>query len=187
MIYRHQVIKQADVMLAAVLLPERFTADERRRIFDYYDPLTTGDSSLSECIQAIAAADVGEVPHARRSTSSTRPRSTWPTPPATSATACTSRRRAAPGWRSSTASPATAGGSGSSHRCCRPGPAGSASRCSSRAPLLDVDIEPDLVTYSVRSGDPITLRHRGTEFTVAPGAPAMFPGDYHTHDAATPA
>ena len=37
-IYRHQVIKQADVVLATVLLPERFTSEERRRIFDYYDP-----------------------------------------------------------------------------------------------------------------------------------------------------
>ena len=59
-IYRHQVIKQADVVLATVMLPERFTDEERRRIFDYYDPLTTGDSSLSECIQAIAAADAGK-------------------------------------------------------------------------------------------------------------------------------
>ncbi|MBO0715098.1 MAG: hypothetical protein J2P59_10095, partial [Acidimicrobiales bacterium] len=59
-IYRHQVIKQADVVLATVMLPDRFSAAERRRIFDYYDPLTTGDSSLSECIQAIAAADAGK-------------------------------------------------------------------------------------------------------------------------------
>ena len=59
-IYRHQVIKQADVVLATVLLPDRFTADERRRIFEYYDPLTTGDSSLSESVQSIAAADAGK-------------------------------------------------------------------------------------------------------------------------------
>jgi alpha,alpha-trehalose phosphorylase len=59
-IYRHQVIKQADVVLATVMLPDRFTAEERRRIFAYYDPLTTGDSSLSECIQAIAATDAGK-------------------------------------------------------------------------------------------------------------------------------
>jgi alpha,alpha-trehalose phosphorylase len=58
-IYRHQVIKQTDVVLATVMLPDRFTADERRRIFEFYDPLTTGDSSLSQCIQAIAAADSG--------------------------------------------------------------------------------------------------------------------------------
>jgi alpha,alpha-trehalose phosphorylase len=54
-----RVIKQADVVLATVMLPERFTAGERSRIFAYYDPLTTGDSSLSESIQAIAAADAG--------------------------------------------------------------------------------------------------------------------------------
>jgi trehalose/maltose hydrolase-like predicted phosphorylase len=59
-IYRHQVIKQADVVLATVLLADHFTAAERSRIFRYYDPLTTGDSSLSECIQAIAAADAGK-------------------------------------------------------------------------------------------------------------------------------
>jgi alpha,alpha-trehalose phosphorylase len=58
-IYRHQVIKQADVVLATVMLPDRFTAEERSRIFAFYEPLTTGDSSLSECIQAVAAADAG--------------------------------------------------------------------------------------------------------------------------------
>jgi alpha,alpha-trehalose phosphorylase len=60
-IYRHQVIKQADVMLAAFLLGTEFTPEQKRRIFEYYDPLTTGDSSLSECIQSIAACEAGEV------------------------------------------------------------------------------------------------------------------------------
>jgi alpha,alpha-trehalose phosphorylase len=58
-IYRHQVIKQADVVLATVLLGEEFSLEEKRRIFEYYDPLTAGDSSLSESIQSIAAAEVG--------------------------------------------------------------------------------------------------------------------------------
>ena len=58
-IYRHQVIKQADVVLATVLLPDQFTHEQRKRIFEYYDPLTTGDSSLSESMQSIAAAWVG--------------------------------------------------------------------------------------------------------------------------------
>jgi len=57
-IYRHQVIKQADMVLAAFLLGEHFTLAEKRRIFDYYDPITTGDSSLSVCIQSIVAAEV---------------------------------------------------------------------------------------------------------------------------------
>jgi alpha,alpha-trehalose phosphorylase len=55
-IYRHQVLKQSDVVLAQVLLASEFTTAEKKRNFDYYDPLTTGDSSLSPCIQSVAAA-----------------------------------------------------------------------------------------------------------------------------------
>jgi alpha,alpha-trehalose phosphorylase len=58
-IYRHQVIKQADVVLAMVLLGDQFSLEQKRRNFDYYDPLTTGDSSLSACVQSILAAEIG--------------------------------------------------------------------------------------------------------------------------------
>ncbi len=58
-IYRHQVLKQADVVLAMFLRGEQFSEDQKRRNFDYYDPITTGDSSLSACVQAIVAAAVG--------------------------------------------------------------------------------------------------------------------------------
>ncbi len=58
-IYRHQVLKQPDVVLAQVLLGSQFTMAEKKRNFDYYDPLTTGDSSLSPCIQSVAAAELG--------------------------------------------------------------------------------------------------------------------------------
>ena len=58
-IYRHQVLKQSDVVLAQVLLSSEFTTAEKKRNFDYYDPLTTGDSSLSPCIQSVAAAELG--------------------------------------------------------------------------------------------------------------------------------
>jgi alpha,alpha-trehalose phosphorylase len=58
-IYRHQVIKQADVVLAMFLLGDEFPIEQKRRNFDYYDPLTTGDSSLSACVQAILAAELG--------------------------------------------------------------------------------------------------------------------------------
>jgi len=58
-IYRHQVIKQADVVLAMLLLGDQFKLRQKQRNFDYYDPLTTGDSSLSSCIQSIVAAEVG--------------------------------------------------------------------------------------------------------------------------------
>jgi alpha,alpha-trehalose phosphorylase len=58
-IYRHQVIKQADLVLATFLVGDYFTPEDRRRIFDHYDPLTTGDSSLSVCIQCIMASEFG--------------------------------------------------------------------------------------------------------------------------------
>ncbi len=58
-IYRHAVIKQADVVLAMFLLGHDFSAEQKKRNFDYYDPLTTGDSSLSVSIQAIVAAELG--------------------------------------------------------------------------------------------------------------------------------
>jgi alpha,alpha-trehalose phosphorylase len=58
-IYRFQVLKQADVVLAMVLRSDQFTLEQKRRNFDYYDPLTTGDSSLSACVQAVAAAQIG--------------------------------------------------------------------------------------------------------------------------------
>jgi alpha,alpha-trehalose phosphorylase len=59
-IYRKQVIKQADVVLAMFLLGNLFSADEKKRNFDFYDPLTTGDSSLSSCVEAIVAAQTGD-------------------------------------------------------------------------------------------------------------------------------
>jgi alpha,alpha-trehalose phosphorylase len=41
------------------MLGDQFTFDEKKRTFDYYDPLTTGDSSLSACVQSIVASEVG--------------------------------------------------------------------------------------------------------------------------------
>jgi trehalose/maltose hydrolase-like predicted phosphorylase len=58
-IYRHQVCKQADVVLALLLLSEQFTLDDKKRDFDYYEAVTTHDSSLSSCIFSIIASEVG--------------------------------------------------------------------------------------------------------------------------------
>jgi alpha,alpha-trehalose phosphorylase len=58
-IYRHNVVKQADIVLAMFLLGNQFSLEQKRRNFDYYDPLTTGDSSLSVSIQSILAMELG--------------------------------------------------------------------------------------------------------------------------------
>lgn len=58
-IYRHQVLKQADLVLAFYLQSDRFTRLEKVRNYKYYEPLTTHDSSLSACIHAIVGAELG--------------------------------------------------------------------------------------------------------------------------------
>lgn len=58
-IYRHQVLKQTDVVLAMVLLGEQFDLELKRRNFEYYDPLTTHDSTLSTSINSVACSELG--------------------------------------------------------------------------------------------------------------------------------
>ena len=60
LIYRRQVLKQADVVMAMFMLGNEFGLEQKRRNFEYYDALTTGDSSLSASIQSIVAAEIGD-------------------------------------------------------------------------------------------------------------------------------
>jgi alpha,alpha-trehalose phosphorylase len=60
-LYRKQVVKQADLVLAMYLRPEAFTAEQMASNFAYYEPLTVRDSSLSACTQAVMAAEVGQL------------------------------------------------------------------------------------------------------------------------------
>jgi alpha,alpha-trehalose phosphorylase len=58
-LYRRQVIKQADLVLAMQLRGDAFTAEQKARNFAYYEQFTVRDSSLSACTQAVMAAEVG--------------------------------------------------------------------------------------------------------------------------------
>ena len=186
-IYRHQVIKQTDVVLATVMLPDRFTAEERRRIFDFYDPLTTGDSSLSQCIQAIAAADAGHYRSAEDYLADA---------------AAVDMADTAGNLRDGV-HVASAGGvwmgvvygfAGYRWRSRIPEFSPVLTRRGRRLhiPLLlrgshlDVDIEEHQVTYAVRSGSPVTASHYGQEFTVSAGSPVSFPGQYKNGDGLAP-
>jgi alpha,alpha-trehalose phosphorylase len=60
-LYRKQVVKQADLVLALFRASHEFTAGEKQRNFEYYEPLTVRDSSLSASIQAIMAAETGHL------------------------------------------------------------------------------------------------------------------------------
>ena len=60
-LYRKQVVKQADLVLAMHLRGDAFTDEEKVRNFAYYEALTVRDSSLSACTQAVIAAEVGHL------------------------------------------------------------------------------------------------------------------------------
>jgi alpha,alpha-trehalose phosphorylase len=60
-LYRKQVVKQADLVMALFTRGDAFTAEEKARDFAYYEALTVRDSSLSACIQAVVAAEVGHL------------------------------------------------------------------------------------------------------------------------------
>lgn len=57
-IYKHQVLKQADTLLAHVLFP--IDKEQEERDYNYYEPLTTHDSSLSKAIYGIIASRLGK-------------------------------------------------------------------------------------------------------------------------------
>ncbi|MYW14139.1 family 65 glycosyl hydrolase, partial [Streptomyces sp. SID2955] len=60
-LYRKQVVKQADLVLAMLECPDTFTDEQKARNFAYYDALTVRDSSLSACCQAVLAAETGHL------------------------------------------------------------------------------------------------------------------------------
>ncbi len=60
-LYRSQVVKQADLVLALFLRGDAFTPEEKARDFSYYEAVTVRDSSLSACIQSVIAAEVGHL------------------------------------------------------------------------------------------------------------------------------
>ncbi|WP_434445802.1 glycoside hydrolase family 65 protein [Lentzea sp. E54] len=60
-LYRKQVVKQADLVLAMHVRGDAFTADEKARNFAYYEARTVRDSSLSAGTQAVLAAEVGHL------------------------------------------------------------------------------------------------------------------------------
>jgi alpha,alpha-trehalose phosphorylase len=61
LLYSSQVVKQADLVFALYACGERFSLEQKARDFEYYEHITVRDSSLSAAIQAIVAAEVGQL------------------------------------------------------------------------------------------------------------------------------
>ncbi len=59
-LWRCQLCKQADIVLLTFICSEYFTQEQRKKIFEYYEPKTIHDSSLSASIHSIVACDVGD-------------------------------------------------------------------------------------------------------------------------------
>ncbi len=60
-LYRKQVVKQPDLVLAMQLCSGAFTPEQRARNFEYYERITVRDSSLSAGTEAVAAVDAGHL------------------------------------------------------------------------------------------------------------------------------
>jgi alpha,alpha-trehalose phosphorylase len=174
-IYRRQVIKQTDVILTMFLLGHEFSLDAKKRNFEFYDPLTTGDSSLSSCIEAIVALEIGEFDKA------------------------VSYARAAllmdladvGGNVKDGCHIASMGGTWMvftygfgglrdydgtlSFRPQRPPEARSALRFSLtyHGRTLDVEIKPEATTYTMRDGEELSVRHEGELITMTRAKPSV--------------
>lgn len=64
--YRSKALKQADVLELMMLYPEDFTREQLVKTYDYYEPITTHDSSLSAAVHGILAAWMGRMEEAEK-------------------------------------------------------------------------------------------------------------------------
>ena len=60
-LYRKQVVKQPDLVLAMVQCPDAFTQEQKAANFAYYERITVRDSSLSPGTLAVMAAETGHL------------------------------------------------------------------------------------------------------------------------------
>jgi alpha,alpha-trehalose phosphorylase len=175
-IYRYQVIKQADVALAMFLLGDRFTLEQKRRNFDYYDPLTTGDSSLSVCIQSIVALEVG-YPDKALEYAHYAVLMDLENVGGNVMDGC---HIASMGgswmlWVYGVAGLRDFGGRLSFTPRLPRGLRRLHFPLTKRGQVLEVTIEPDTATYLLRQGSPLTMQHQDQEITLSAGAPRSFP------------
>ncbi len=171
-LYRRQVVKQPDLMLALHLRGEAFSDEEKARDFDYYERRTVRDSSLAACTHAVVAAEVGHVDlaydylgeaalidlhdlqaNARNGLHIASLAGTW-----IAAVAGLGGMRDHDG-RLSFAPQLPEDLNRLAFRVCF------------RGRRLAVEIGHERATYTIASGDPLELTHHGERFTVGPDQP----------------
>jgi len=175
-IYRKQVIKQADLVLAMHLRGDAFTAEEKTRNFAYYEARTVRDSSLSAATQAVIAAEVGHLQlaydywgeAALGDLHNLHHNSHHGLHIASLAGAWTVAVAGFGGLRDHDARLSFA-------PRLPPGISGLRFRLQFRGRGLQVRIEPEQATYVLRSGAPLTVWHHGEELEVTADAPVSRP------------
>ncbi|MFE9774661.1 glycoside hydrolase family 65 protein [Streptomyces sp. NPDC005931] len=177
-LYRKQVVKQADLVLAmhtcADFFEEFFDEEQIARNFAYYEPLTVRDSSLSACTQAVLAARAGhlELAHAYAAEAALMDLADL-------------EHNTRDGLHiASLAGTWTALVAGFGGMRWDDGSLRFTPRLPSRLRrlaftlrfrdrCLRVEIEADRAAYTLRSGPPLTVRHHGGELTLRQGVPVV--------------
>ncbi|GAA1276074.1 glycoside hydrolase family 65 protein [Saccharothrix xinjiangensis] len=171
-LYRKQVVKQADLVLAMHVRGDAFTPEQKARNFAYYDARTVRDSSLSAGTQAVLAAEVGALRLAYDYLSEAAFTDLHDLHKnvhnglhmASLAGAWTGLVAGFGGMRNH--------GDGLSFAPrLPPGLTGLAFRLTYRGALLSVEVEPGRATYRVLSGGPLRASHHGERITVEKGEP----------------
>ncbi|MGW4650586.1 glycoside hydrolase family 65 protein [Kitasatospora sp. NPDC004289] len=175
-LYRKQVVKQADLVLAMQVRGDAFTDEQKARNFAYYERLTVRDSSLSACTQAVIAAEVGQLDLAYDYTAEAALMDLHDLGGNTKdglhmaslAGACLALVAGFGGLRDH-----------AEHLSFRPRlPAGLrrlAFALVVRGNLLHVEITHTRTTYTLRRGNPMTVLHEGEPLRVEAGRPASRP------------
>lgn len=169
-IYRHRVLKQPDLVLAQFLLSGEFSLAEKIRNFKFYEPLTTGDSSLSHCIQSIMACEIGDTDKAMAYFNKTARMDIADVHGNT----CDGIHTAAMAgsWMSVVygfAGFRDFGGKWSFNPRLPEGWKGLSFSLKLSGSVLDVQLGRSTAAYSLRRGDILALRHRNEEFTLTRG------------------
>ena len=176
LLYSSQVIKQADLVFALYVCGDRFSPEQKRRDFDYYEAITVRDSSLSACIQGIVAAEVG---HLHLAYDYFRETAFVDLHDLAGNTADGLHLASLAGtWLIAVAG---FGGLRDHGDTLAFAPRLTAPLTRIRFRLLyqgrrlSVDIAPDEVCYELLDGAPLDLSHHGEPLTLAPGAPQIRP------------
>ena len=166
-IYRHMVCKQADLILAMTQYGERWTREEKKKNFAFYDSVTTHDSSLSMAVFSILANEIGNVKtgydyfmsSARLDLDDMHHNTKDGLHMANMAGTWTGLVRGFGGMRSGN-------GKLSFAPVCPPQWQGYSFRVSYRGRSIQVDVNADGASYKLLSGEPIEISSFGTTITL---------------------